>query len=99
MGGDEFTLLLVRCPLNVAQRLAEDVRTAFTAMVLTWNGQPLQVGASLGVAALSVMTESVAEWLQEADTACYGAKAAGCGVVRMAAGPTLRVVSNGVPTE
>jgi diguanylate cyclase (GGDEF)-like protein len=99
MGGDEFALLLVRCPLNVAQRIAENVRTAITAMVLTWDGQPLQVGASLGVAALSDTTESVPAWLQEADAACYVAKAAGRGVVRMAAGPTLRVVSNGVPTE
>ena len=83
----------------MAQRIAENVRAAITATVFTWNGQPLQVGASLGVAALSDTTETVAAWLQEADAACYRAKAAGRGVVQMAAGPALRVVSNGVPTE
>ena len=89
----------MRCPLYVAQRIAENVRTAIATAVLTWNGQQLQVGASLGVAALSDTTESVAAWLQEADAACYRAKAAGRGAVQIAVGPILRVVSNGVSTE
>jgi diguanylate cyclase (GGDEF)-like protein/PAS domain S-box-containing protein len=84
LGGDEFALLLVNCQQDAAQRIAENVRTAITTSVLTWHGQSLQVGASLGVAALSDTTASISAWLQEADTACYSAKAAGRGVVQMA---------------
>jgi diguanylate cyclase (GGDEF)-like protein len=95
LGGDEFALLLANCQLDAAQRIAENVRSAITAAVLTWQGQSLQVGASLGVAALSDQTESIAAWLQEADAACYRAKAAGRGAIQMAAGPALRVIANG----
>lgn len=97
LGGDEFALLLSNCQQDVAQRIAENVRTAITTSVLTWHGQSLQVGASLGIAALADTTESISEWLQEADAACYGAKAAGRGAVRMAAGPALRLVEGGTP--
>lgn len=95
LGGDEFALLLANCQLDAAQRIAENVRLAITAAVLTWQGQSLQVGASLGVAALSDQTESIAVWLQEADAACYRAKAAGRGVVQAGGAPALRVIEGG----
>jgi diguanylate cyclase len=95
LGGDEFAVLLTNCEQSVAQRIAENVRMAITASVLTWHGHALQVGASLGVAALTDATESVAAWLQDADAACYRAKAAGRGVVHIAEAPPLRVVAGG----
>ena len=49
------------------------------------------VGASLGVAELAEHHESPAQWLAQADAACYEAKRAGRGTVRMARN-SLRVI-------
>ena len=75
-------------------RIAEDVRKAITEIELSWKGRMLRVGASLGVATLAADTPSVAAWLAESDTACYEAKAAGRGTVRVATRPVLRVVGS-----
>jgi diguanylate cyclase (GGDEF)-like protein/PAS domain S-box-containing protein len=99
LGGDEFALLLQNCPPEAALRIAESVREAISGAVLTWSGQQLKVGASMGIAPLAASTDSGAMWLQEADAACYAAKAAGRGVVRTASGHPLRVVAGGRPAE
>ncbi|WP_341889233.1 diguanylate cyclase [Variovorax sp. YR752] len=92
LGGDEFALLLERCPHDTALRIAENVREAISAIALSWEGQMLRVGASLGVASLSEETASAADWLAEADAACYAAKSAGRGSVQAAKRPALRIV-------
>ncbi len=93
IGGDEFALLLQNCPRQAAHRIALSVQDAVVGAVLDWNGQRLQVGASLGIAELLPSTESFNAWLGEADAACYQAKASGRGAVRMAAGRSLRLVA------
>lgn len=85
LGGDEFALLLQDCPPEAALRIADAVRMAIAACRVDWQGQVLQVGASLGVASLAPDTEGMTGWLHAADLACYRAKAAGRGVVRVAA--------------
>lgn len=92
LGGDEFAVLLERCPHDTALRIAENVREAISAIVLHRDGHELRVGACLGVASLSEETASPAEWLAEADAACYAAKAAGRGSVQAAKRPALRIV-------
>ena len=42
------------------------------------------MGASVGVAPLSDQFDTVAAWVAAADGACYAAKAAGRGTVRLA---------------
>lgn len=93
IGGDEFALLLESCPRQAAHRIALSVQDAVVAAVLEWNGQRLQVGASLGIAELLPSTDGFNAWLGEADAACYQAKAAGRGAVRMASGRALRLVA------
>lgn len=83
LGGDEFALLLERCGQDAAMRVAEGVRRAIDAIALDWQGQTLRVGASLGIGCLSRETALVADWLAAADSACYAAKSAGRGVVRV----------------
>jgi diguanylate cyclase len=97
LGGDEFALLLEHCPLEAAMGVAEDVRSAITALELAWGDHRLRVGASLGVAALAPDMQSMAAWLHAADEACYAAKAAGRNTVRAAppGRPALRVVATG----
>jgi len=92
LGGDEFALLLQNCSQDAALRIADNVREAISGTVLNWGSHRLQVGASLGVASLSASTESLTSWLQEADTACYAAKAEGRGMVRTAGMQSLKIV-------
>jgi diguanylate cyclase (GGDEF)-like protein/PAS domain S-box-containing protein len=94
LGGDEFALLLPHCPHERALGVAEKVREAITDLALTWEAHTLRVGASLGVAELAEHHESVAQWMAQADAACYEAKRLGRGRVRLAR-PDLRVMSSG----
>jgi diguanylate cyclase (GGDEF)-like protein/PAS domain S-box-containing protein len=85
LGGDEFALLLERCSTEAALRIAEDVCAQIAGIAIPWSGQKLTVGSSLGVSMLAAEMDSVAAWIASADTACYAAKAAGRGTVRLAA--------------
>jgi diguanylate cyclase (GGDEF)-like protein/PAS domain S-box-containing protein len=92
LGGDEFAVLLPRCGLAQAVVVAEKVRKAIQAIALPWQGRVLGVGASLGVAELGDSHAGVAQWLADADAACYAAKRGGRDAVREA---TLRLVKSG----
>lgn len=81
IGGDEFGVLLERCPREAAMRIAESIRIAVTAIALPWDGSVLSLGASVGVAMLSPETGTTAAWLQAADAACYTVKRSGRGAV------------------
>jgi hypothetical protein len=83
-GGDEFAVVLERCPPEAAQRVAGEVQRAISRAELQWEGHVLTVGASVGVAPLSDEFPSVEAWVAAADAACYAAKAAGRGTVRLA---------------
>lgn len=82
LGGDEFALLLPGCGANQALRIAEKVRVAVVEFALQWDGQVLQVGASLGVAVREGGQQQPADWLAAADAALYEAKRAGRNRVR-----------------
>lgn len=77
LGGDEFALLLPGCDQARGLALAEKVRKALSELVLPWEGRSLRIGASLGVASLGAGHASAADWLREADAACYEAKRCG----------------------
>ena len=91
LGGDEFALLL------------EDLTTADGALVVAERvmglladpfdlaGQPVNVGASIGVAVRTDSTSGVDELIHEADEAMYAAKRAGKGRVMRAAPVSLGV--------
>lgn len=95
LGGDEFALLLRNCSQEAALRIANGVRDAIVGVSLSWGEHRLQVGASLGIASLMEDTGDAADWLGEADAACYAAKAAGRGVVRVAGQQALRLLAGG----
>jgi diguanylate cyclase (GGDEF)-like protein len=90
LGGDEFGVVLLQCPADVAQRVAESICQQVAALRLPWQGQQLHVGISVGVAALAEEVDSVASWLARADAACYEAKAAGRGSVKVAGSTAAR---------
>ena len=77
LGGDEFGLLLQDCDLEAATRIAETIRQAIRDFRFAWQGNVLQIGASIGLVELTHKTESIATLLSAADMACYSAKDGG----------------------
>jgi diguanylate cyclase (GGDEF)-like protein/PAS domain S-box-containing protein len=74
LGGDEFGILLQDCGLEQAMKIAEGLRQAIRDFRCEWNGQNLQIGASIGIVAIDRTTESVAATMSAVDVACYAAK-------------------------
>jgi PAS domain S-box/diguanylate cyclase (GGDEF) domain len=77
LGGDEFALLLDNCGLAKACQIAETLVAAFREWRFTWKGQHFQIGASVGVVAISRTSDCAAQVLAQADVACYAAKEQG----------------------
>ncbi len=79
-GGDEFALVLERCPLPVAQRIAQRLCDAIDAhRYAADDGRRFRVGASIGLVPLDARWSGSAALIKAADAACYAAKAAGRG--------------------
>jgi diguanylate cyclase (GGDEF)-like protein/PAS domain S-box-containing protein len=77
IGGDEFACLLSNCRLVDARRVAEKLRAAVDGYRVFHEGESLQVGVSIGLAAIEANAVRAEIVLAEADAACYQAKAAG----------------------
>ncbi len=77
LGGDEFGLLLERCSLEQAERVADSIRQAIHNYRFLWGANSLSVGASIGVVRIVRETTSAASVLSAADIACYAAKDGG----------------------
>jgi diguanylate cyclase (GGDEF)-like protein/PAS domain S-box-containing protein len=77
IGGDEFAMLLVGCPLEKAMQIAEDVASAIRNHRFVWKDKIFSVGASIGLVELGRESGSVEDVLSAADSACYVAKSGG----------------------
>jgi diguanylate cyclase (GGDEF)-like protein/PAS domain S-box-containing protein len=77
LGGDEFGLLLERCTIEQAERVADSIRQAIHGYRFLWGANSLSVGASIGVVRIGRETTSAAAVLSAADIACYAAKDGG----------------------
>ena len=76
IGGDEFALLLRGKPAY-ALRCAEDVLQAIEHYRVGWQGQALNVTASIGMATFQTGGTDAAQLLSLADSACFTAKELG----------------------
>ncbi len=79
LAGDEFGVLLEHAQdvdeaIQVAERLQHELRQP-----LSWDGYPLRLSASIGIALSSTGYETAEQILREADAAMYRAKAKGRG--------------------
>ena len=74
LGGDEFGLLLDRCTLNQARRVAEAVRETVEGFRFIWAGRSFRLGVSIGVIPIDFGSGNVANVMRSADAACYTAK-------------------------
>jgi diguanylate cyclase len=85
LGGDEFAILLTHSDPARAEVVGAKVLRAVAEMSVEWNGTNHSVGASIGAASLRPGLANLAEWVAAADRACYEAKRAGRGQMRVAA--------------
>jgi diguanylate cyclase (GGDEF)-like protein len=76
-GGEEFCCVLPETDLTGARVVAEKVREAVAAQEIEWEGQPVPVTISVGVAEAGPETSSAAELVARADARLYEAKRAG----------------------
>ena len=81
LGGDEFGLLLIGCPLDKARQIADDVCRAVGEYRFVWKDRIFNIGVSVGLIEISRESGSLEELLAAADSACYVAKKQGTGRV------------------
>ena len=77
LGGDEFGVLLQKCSMDQALRIAESVRQAIRDFRFIWQDGVLEVGVSIGIVEINSETPTVASVMSAADVACYSAKDSG----------------------
>ncbi|WP_354624321.1 diguanylate cyclase [Psychromonas sp. MME2] len=76
-GGEEFTLILVDTDLNGATLVAERIRQSIEAIEFVYEGTPVKVTASFGVAHITGNTPNYHSWIKTADLGLYIAKNSG----------------------
>jgi diguanylate cyclase (GGDEF)-like protein len=74
LGGDEFGILLESCPLDRAERIAENLRQAINNYRFVWRERPFGLSVSIGLVAISSASQGIDEIHSAADMACYAAK-------------------------
>ena len=79
VGGDEFALLLIGCPLEKARQIADDLCRKVAEHRFVWKDRIFQIGVSIGLVELGRESGTVDESLAAADSACYVAKKQGTG--------------------
>ncbi len=77
LGGDEFGMLLMGCPLDKARQIADEVCRRVGDHRFIWRDRIFNVGASIGLVEISKESASIEEVLAAADSACYQAKRQG----------------------
>jgi diguanylate cyclase (GGDEF)-like protein len=77
LGGDEFGVLLLDCSLEMAQRIAEDLRQSIRDFRFSWMDRVMNVGVSIGLAEMRGDSETLSTIMSAADVACYSAKESG----------------------
>jgi len=77
LGGDEFGLILYDCSLINAKKKARALLDEIGEIRFSWNGEIYDVGASIGLTAITDISPPAGELMSQADVACDAAKAAG----------------------
>ncbi|MGH6896178.1 MAG: putative bifunctional diguanylate cyclase/phosphodiesterase [Geminicoccaceae bacterium] len=99
IGGDEFGVLLERCQVEQAKRVAYAVLDAVDSLTLTWEHRRFRVGISIGLVPIDHTSQNVAGLLRAADAACYAAKEAGRNQIHVYDKSDREPVRRGVPMD
>ncbi len=77
IGGDEFALLLVGCPLDKARQIADDVVRSVNNYRFVWKDKIFNIGVSIGLVEIGRGGGLIEDIMNSADSACYVAKKQG----------------------
>jgi diguanylate cyclase (GGDEF)-like protein/PAS domain S-box-containing protein len=77
IGGDEFALLLVGCPLEKARQISDDVVRSVNDYRFVWKDKIFNIGVSIGLVEIGSGGASIEDIMNSADSACYVAKKQG----------------------
>jgi diguanylate cyclase (GGDEF)-like protein/PAS domain S-box-containing protein len=78
IGGDEFALLLVGCPLEKARQIADDVVRSVNDYRFVWKDKIFNIGVSIGLVEIRTGgAGAIEDIMNSADSACYVAKKQG----------------------
>jgi diguanylate cyclase (GGDEF)-like protein/PAS domain S-box-containing protein len=77
IGGDEFAMLLIGCPLEKARQIADDVCRAVTDYRFVWKDKIFNIDVSIGLVEIGRESGNAEEVMSAADSACYVAKQRG----------------------
>ncbi len=77
IGGDEFAMLLIGCPLEKARQIADDVCRAVTDYRFVWKDKIFNIDVSIGLVEIGRESGTAEEGMSAADSACYIAKQRG----------------------
>jgi diguanylate cyclase (GGDEF)-like protein/PAS domain S-box-containing protein len=77
IGGDEFALLLVGCPLDKARQIADDVVKSVNDYRFVWKDRIFNIGVSVGLVEIGRDAGALQDVMDSADSACYIAKKQG----------------------
>jgi diguanylate cyclase (GGDEF)-like protein len=69
LGSDKFGVLLKNCDLLTAEVIMKKVSHAVSSMDMEWQGKRHEVSISIGLAPISIQTQSVTSLLDAAETA------------------------------
>ena len=77
IGGDEFALLLVGCPLEKARQIADAVVHSVSDYRFVWKDKIFNIGVSVGLVEIGRGGGALEDLMNSADSACYVAKKQG----------------------
>ena len=77
IGGDEFALLLVGCPLEKARQIADDVVRSVNGYRFVYKDRIFNIGVSIGLVEIGRDDATIEDLINSADSACYVAKKQG----------------------
>jgi len=83
IGGDEFAILLVGCPLHKAAQIADTVVTSIRDYRFVWKNSIFTIGIGIGIVELGRESGELEDVMTAADSACYVAKSRGRGQVHV----------------
>jgi len=74
LGGDEFGIIFENCNMDKARRLSEMLLQSIKDFRFSWQGRNYEIGASIGLVAVTRDSGTLTDVLSAADSACYVAK-------------------------
>ena len=77
LGGDEFAILMERCTVDQAQRVAQKLCDRMDDFRFVHEDRRFRIGLSIGLVPVDRRWQTTAAIQQAADTSCYAAKEAG----------------------